>query len=89
VTKPAVFVSAAVVLARQGCSSILYLYDRLTYSGQQKLQGFRDGLKKAGLKEDPQLMLMVDRTLDAAQNVVERLLRKKYILTPSWLRKIS
>jgi LacI family transcriptional regulator len=64
-------------LARQGCSSILYLYDRLTYSGQQKLQGYRDGLRKAGLKEDPRLMLMVDRNLEAAQNVVENLLTQK------------
>ncbi|MCH4158227.1 MAG: LacI family transcriptional regulator [Acidaminococcaceae bacterium] len=71
------FCASAQVLERQGCHSILYLYDRLTYSGQQKLQGFRDGLKKAGLQENPQLILMVDRTLDAAQSVVERLLAQK------------
>ena len=71
------FSNSVQILAQHGCRSILYLYDRLTYSGQQKLQGFRKGLKKAGLKEDSQRLILVDRTLDDAQDVVERLLLHK------------
>jgi LacI family transcriptional regulator len=60
------------ILADRGCKSILYLYDRLTYSGQQKLKGYKAGLKKTGLKENPELMVLINRTLEDAQNLVQK-----------------
>ncbi len=71
------FCESAQLLAKRGYKDILYLYDRLTYSGQQKLKGLHEGLKKSGLKPNPRLEIVVERTLSDAGNVVEQLLAKK------------
>ncbi len=65
------------LLAKRGYKSILFLYDRVTYSGQQKLKGYRDGLKKAGLNSNPKLEILIERTMFNAANVVEKLLADK------------
>jgi LacI family transcriptional regulator len=71
------FAESTQQLAKQGYKTILYLYDRLTYSGQQKLKGFHEGLKKAGLPANPKLEILIDRTMETARDVVERLLEDK------------
>lgn len=53
-------------LAQGGCSRILYCYDVKTYSGLQKLRGYRDGLSRAGLDWDPALEIQVEKSLKAA-----------------------
>ena len=68
------FRQAAELLGTAGHKSILYLYDRLTYSGQQKLKGFREGLMHLGIKENPKLIRKVKRTLADTQALVEKLL---------------
>jgi LacI family transcriptional regulator len=65
------------LLAADGYTSILYLYDQLTYSGQQKLQGHREGLAECGLPEQPELIRRVERTLGEPQGLVEKLLDDK------------
>ena len=64
-------------LAKRGYKDILYLYDRLTYSGQQKLKGFHEGLKKAKLEANPHLEVLAERTLSAAGQAIEKLLTEK------------
>lgn len=53
-------------LAQGGCRRILYCYDVKTYSGLQKLRGYRDGLSQAGLDWDPSLEIQVEKSLKAA-----------------------
>ncbi len=61
-------------LYRQGARRILYLYDALTYSGRQKLEGYRDGLKACGLKWDEQLTVRVKKSLQDACKAVSELM---------------
>ncbi len=71
------FSESVQLLAKRGYKSILFLYDRVTYSGQQKLKGFREGLKKANLTADPELEILIERTMANAGNIVEQRLAKK------------
>jgi LacI family transcriptional regulator/LacI family asc operon transcriptional repressor len=71
------FCETAQLLAKGGYKHILYLYDRLTYSGKQKLKGLHEGLKKSKLEANPQLEIMVERTMSDAKNVVDKLLAEK------------
>lgn len=61
-------------LAKSGYKRILYLFDRLSYSGQRKLRGYRKGLEAAGLVDDDKLVCQVDRDLLAVRKMVERLM---------------
>ncbi len=61
-------------LYKQGCRRILYLYDALTYSGFQKLDGYRDGLQNCGLPWDEALAVRVEKSLQDAKRAVSELL---------------
>ncbi len=63
-------------LAASGCQHILYLFDRLSYSGQRKLQGYRKGLADAGLKDDDKLVCQVGRDILPAYKATEKLLQQ-------------
>jgi LacI family transcriptional regulator/LacI family asc operon transcriptional repressor len=47
-------------LLRKGFQSIAYFYDTETYSGRQKLSGYRKGLAEAGLGTDQRIELKID-----------------------------
>jgi LacI family transcriptional regulator len=64
------------LLAASGHKSILYIYDRLTYSGQQKIKGYRDGLMHMGIKENPKLIYKVRHTFSDTQALVTKLLEE-------------
>ena len=57
-------------LAAQGKKRIAYLYDSVTYSGNQKLSGYIDGLKKCALEYDEALVVKTDREIETAKNAV-------------------
>lgn len=59
-------------LASAGCKHILYLYDRLNYSGQQKLRGYKEGILAAGLPMNNKLTRLLDRSLAAAEALIHR-----------------
>lgn len=62
-------------LNRQGCGKILYLYDTLTYSGCVKIEGYQEGLRKAGLPLRDDLLVRVEKSIQAVQEKVRGLLR--------------
>ena len=64
-------------LADRGCKDILYLYDNLTYSGQQKIRGYREGLDAAGLPRQDKLICQVSKDLTSAQQMIQRLLKQQ------------
>lgn len=61
-------------LTKAGCRNILYLYDRTNYSGQQKLQGFRAGIARAGLAQQEKLICRTSRDLTAVEETVKRMI---------------
>lgn len=68
---------AATELARAGARDILYLYDSLSYSGQQKLNGYRAGLARAGIAGTPALELRVPRDFAAIKEAIVALAGKQ------------
>ena len=68
--------NTAQALANRGHKSILYLYDSLTHSGQQKLIGFRHAIKQLSLSEDKRLIRQIPRTLAATSYEIEQLLKE-------------
>lgn len=70
------------LLIDQGHENILYLYDKLNASGQQKLQGYESALKNHGLKQNQrQLTIAHKRDMHSAQSAVRELLQDKYEFT--------
>ena len=65
---------AVSALCRHGCRKILYLYDQPTFSGTQKLSGYRRALQEQGIKPDEKRILQVDKSLEAVHARVEQLL---------------
>jgi LacI family transcriptional regulator len=63
------------LLHKQGYDKILYLYDALTFGGQQKLLGYKQGLKKHKLPEDTQLFYRISKTTEAAMQKTTELLQ--------------
>ena len=55
---------------------ILFLYDQLTYSSQQKLAGYQEGCAAAGIQPDEQLIVRVERRLDEVNACIKQLLVK-------------
>lgn len=55
-----------VLLHKAGCRDILYLYDVETYSGMQKLAGYKKGLEDCGLPQKPGLARRCEKNLAAA-----------------------
>lgn len=62
------------LLYRQGSRRILYLYDTLTYSGCQKLAGYREGWRSCGLPEEDLLAVQVNKNLEEVRSKVKSLL---------------
>lgn len=65
------------LLAARGCQSIAYLYDALTHSGRQKLNGYTKGVTHHQLKQEPQLIQQIDHSLEAASAAIETLLEQQ------------
>lgn len=52
-------------LHERGCKDIAYIYDTLTFSGHQKLMGYRRGLAECGLGDRPRLELKIPNATNA------------------------
>lgn len=63
-------------LIKRGCHNILYLYDVESYSGIQKLNGYRAALKDCGLPAPSSLILKVDKKMEVIEQTVSDLLDK-------------
>ena len=50
-----------------GCRRILYLNDTCSFSGFQKIQGYREGLVQCGLPDDGELILQIPEAEDELQ----------------------
>ncbi|WP_410497252.1 LacI family DNA-binding transcriptional regulator [Cellulosilyticum sp. ST5] len=61
-------------LNKKGCHDILYLYDVESYSGLQKLNGFKDALKHCGFGVNPKLIAKVDKDMSQIEATVIELL---------------
>lgn len=61
-------------LVRHDAKNILYLYDQLSYSGQQKLRGYKEGLQATGIVPNAKLIRQVPRDLAAVKTIVGRLI---------------
>ena len=61
-------------LKKKGHHDILYLYDVESYSGMQKLNGFKEGLKASGWPINQKLILKVDKEMNAIEESVLALL---------------
>ena len=61
-------------LNKRGCHDILYLYDVESYSGLQKLDGFKDAHRNCGFAVNPKLIVKVDKDIDEVEKVVTTLL---------------
>lgn len=47
-------------LNKQNHKNILYMYDSETFSGYQKLSGYKKGLRECGIEENPDLIVKID-----------------------------
>lgn len=63
-------------LVHKGHLRILYLYDVETYSGRQKLEGYKKALKDLGLPIDPSLIVKVSKDMPSIVEVTNTLLNK-------------
>lgn len=54
------------LLHKQGYEDILYLYDTLTYSGCEKIAGYKEGLQQSGLEFNDTIMVKVNKSLEDA-----------------------
>ena len=57
-------------LSRAGHKDILYMYDVESFSGLNKIAGYKQGLKEAGLMMPPQNIIKCERTLEEAKGAV-------------------
>ena len=64
-------------LQQQGCNSIAYFYDSLTYSGRQKLTGYRAGIKKYHLNAKCELEYKVEKSFEQMNTLIKKLLAEK------------
>lgn len=51
-------------LYQHGCRNILYLNDTTSYSGYQKILGYRDGLQLCSLEERPEMIVQIPERED-------------------------
>lgn len=63
------------LLHNQGINEILYLYDILTYSGNAKLSGFKDGLNKCHIPVKDSHIVMVKKSIDDVAGKVSELIQ--------------
>ncbi len=60
---------AATQLIRSGRKKLLYVYTSASYSGYNKLQGFRHALADAGIPEDPRYIRQCPKDITAAKEL--------------------
>lgn len=65
-----------VSLYKKGCHEILYLYDAETYSGTQKLNGYKQALKDCGWPVVPQLVVKINKNMHIIEETINGLLEK-------------
>lgn len=63
------------LLYEQGHRQVLYLYDTLTYSGRQKIAGYRQGMKNCGQPVDERYLVHVQKDVKSVQNAVSELIK--------------
>lgn len=61
-------------LIAQNHTKILYLYDKLTYSGQHKMQGYEEALAINGIPSSSHLTVNTDKNCESARETVRKLL---------------
>ncbi len=61
-------------LHQQGVGAIVYFYDSLTYSGRQKLAGYRNGIKKYYLNNEPGLEYKVEKSFEQMNESINQLI---------------
>lgn len=64
------------LLHENGCDDILYLYDTLTYSGCEKITGYKAGLKAAGIPFRDELLVKVTKSVDGVAAKTAELLNE-------------
>ena len=68
---------AVLRLAEKGHTRIAHMYRAQTYSGLEKINGYRDGLEEAGLSFDPALLVKVGGSLELSQQMTKELIRNQ------------
>ncbi len=68
---------AAAYLSGLGHREVAYLYDVETFSGMEKLNGFRKAAQELGLQQDPRMTVQTGRGIEGGYEAVRRLLREK------------
>lgn len=63
------------LLHERGYNDILYIYNTLTYSGCEKLAGYKEGLQQCGLPIHDSLIIKTEKTLEDACTKVTELLK--------------
>lgn len=69
--------AAARLLLSQGKKRILFLYNRRSYSSNQKLAGYKLALKEAGIPSEPALILKCPRELPSLLEFIDGLYRRQ------------
>lgn len=64
------------LLYQSGCDSILYLYDTLTYSGCEKIEGYKAGLKSTGIPFRENLLVKVPKSVESVAAKTSELLEQ-------------
>ena len=62
-------------LAESGYKNIAYFYDAVTYSGNEKLAGYREGLAKAGIPPESRIEIRCEKSPDSARSEFLKLLQ--------------
>ena len=62
------------LLHAQGHNRILYLYDTLTFSGYQKIAGYRAGMQECDITVDENLLVRVEKDISVIETKVSRLI---------------
>jgi LacI family transcriptional regulator/LacI family asc operon transcriptional repressor len=70
---------AASRLIESGCRHILYLYNSVSYSGQNKLAGYRDALQAHGMEAEDDLIRQCAKDMEASRELLVEL-KKQGIL---------
>lgn len=60
------------ILCENGYNKILYLYDALTYSGCEKIAGYKDGFRNCGIPYQDSLLIKVPKSIsEVSEKVLE------------------
>jgi len=65
------------MLTDKSINNIVYLYDTQTFSGMQKLAGYKQAMVDAGLPVNPKLIIKTTRNICDARNTINTLINEK------------